>query len=244
MSTKLNQILALEADAKRVAQTAMIQASSILGNDAALSGFTRSYEPLAEDGERLDTQRSIVQHSAPDVLDKLQLELVRLFDLTATKDWANTEARADVVVGDEVLLEKVPTTYLLFLEKQLTELEGFITRLPTLDQAEDWKRSEAQGLWATDPVKTIRAKKTPKVLVKYEPTKEHPAQTEVYYDDIPVGNWTLIKYSGALPVEHALVLLGRVRALKAAVKTAREEANTHPVTDQKVAEKILNHLFG
>ena len=47
--------------------------------------------------------------------------LTRLFDVTLTKDTANCTARADVKIGDSVLLPAVPVTYLLFLEKQLTD---------------------------------------------------------------------------------------------------------------------------
>jgi hypothetical protein len=173
----------------------------------------------------------------------MQGELARLFDLTATKDFANCEAKADVTVDGEKLLEQVPATHLLFLEKQLTELEAFIRRLPTLDQAEHWDRDQAQGLWATRPVETVRTRKVPKNHVLSEATKEHPAQVQVYNEDVPEGRWTLVKFSGALPVPRVQEFLGRVRTLQAAVKTAREEANMHQVTDRKVGEAVFGYLF-
>ena len=44
--------------------------------------------------------------------------------------------------------------------------------------------------WKTDPVRTIRTKKVPRNHVKAEATENHPAQAEVYYEDLPVAYWT------------------------------------------------------
>jgi hypothetical protein len=241
--TKLNQILALEADAKRHAQAAVAQASGTLGNTSLLNGLSRTYQPRQEDDEQLPPESTRVQATAQDVVAAMQSELARLWDLTATKDYANCEAKADVVLDGRTLVEGAPATYLLFLEKQLAELEAFIRRLPTLDQAEKWTYDTAQGLWTTEPVQTVRTKKVPKSHVAYEATKEHPAQVQMYTEDVPAGRWTLIKYSGALPAPRVRELLDRVRALQAAVKTAREEANMHAVTDRKVGDAILGYLF-
>lgn len=49
-----------------------------------------------------------------------------LFDVTATKDWANCEARADVTVDGWVLVSAVPVSCLLFLEKRLTDIYAFV----------------------------------------------------------------------------------------------------------------------
>ncbi|MEL6310420.1 MAG: hypothetical protein AAFQ52_19930, partial [Chloroflexota bacterium] len=83
----------------------------------------------------------------------------------------------------------------------------------------------------------------PRNHVKAEATKEHPAQVEVYYEDIVVGNWQTIKYSGALPASRVAVLKERVRALQEAVKFAREEANSAEVDEQTVGETIFNYIF-
>ena len=61
------------------------------------------------------------QHQAEAVLRSTATALTQLFDVTATKDWANCEARADITVDGRALLRDVPVSYLLFLEKQLTE---------------------------------------------------------------------------------------------------------------------------
>lgn len=129
--------------------------------------------------------------------------LTRLFDVTATKDWANRTAAADVVVDGTVLLPQVPVPYLLFLEKQLTDLHTFVRKLPVLDASEAWNLDPSTDAWKTDPVRTIRTKKVPRNHVKAEATEKHPAQVEVYYEDVPVGYWTTVKFSGALSARRA-----------------------------------------
>jgi hypothetical protein len=170
--------------------------------------------------------------------------LTQLFDVTATKDWANTRARADVVVDGQTLLTQVPATYLLFLEKQLVDLHTFVKKLPVLDAAESWTFDPSADAWATEPVQTAKTKKIPRNHVKAEPTDKHPAQVEVYYEDVVVGYWRTVKFSGALPAQRVNELLARVERLQETVKFAREEANNLEVEDGKVGERIFHYVFG
>ena len=169
--------------------------------------------------------------------------LTRLFDVTATKDWTNCRAKADVVVDGTVLLEQVPATYLLFLEKQLVDIHTFIKKLPILDAAETWAFDDSADCWATEPVQTTRTKKIPRNHVKAEATDKHPAQVEVYYEDVTVGYWRTIKFSGALPARRVNDILMRVERLQEAVKFAREEANNIEAEDHKVGEKVFQYIF-
>jgi hypothetical protein len=92
-------------------------------------------------------------------------------------------------------------------------------------------------------VQTLRTKKTPRNHVKAEATDKHPAQVEVYYEDVTVGYWRTVKFSGALPAQRVNEMLARVERLQDAVKFAREEANNMEVTDQKVGERLLQFIF-
>jgi hypothetical protein len=134
-------------------------------------------------------------------------------------------------------------SYLLFLEKQLTDLHTFVKKLPLLDAAEDWNFDESADYWRTEQVRTIRTKKVPRNHVKAEATEKHPAQVEVYYEDIPVGYWTTVKFSGALPARRVNELIDRVEKLQHAVKFAREEANNLEITDQRVGDVVFSYLF-
>ena len=242
--TKLNQIIAVEKGVKSGALRDLTDAHHVLQKPALLAGISRTYQPKDEDGEVLPPESTRVQVKTEDVLRRTATLLTRLFDVTATKDWANCVARADVVVDGRTLLADVPVSYLLFLEKQLVDLHTFVKKLPLLDAAESWNFEESADYWRTEQVRTIRTKKVPRNHVKAEATEKHPAQVEVYYEDVPVGYWTTVKFSGALPARRVNELLDRVEKLQQAVKFAREEANGRDVTDQLVGDAVFGYLFG
>ncbi|MEU7822570.1 hypothetical protein [Catellatospora sp. NPDC049133] len=240
---KLNQIIAIEKGIKSRSFQDLTEAHHAVQKPALLSGISRTYQAKDEEGEQLPPESTKVQTRAEDVLRQIGTTLSRLFDVTATKDATNCVARADVVVDDRVLLSDVPVTYLLFLEKQLTDLHTFVKKLPVLDAAESWMFSDSADCWSTEPVRTIRTKKVPRNHVKAEATEKHPAQVEVYYEDIAVGYWTTVKFSGALPAKRVSTLLERVEKLQQAVKFAREEANNAEAVDKHVGDRVFGYLF-
>jgi hypothetical protein len=241
--TKLNQIIAIEKGVKADAAGALTRAYHDLQKGALLSGIARSYQPRDDEGEQLPPESTRVQLRTNQVVAEVRKALVRLFDVVATKDDANTAARASIVVDGVTLAKDVPATYLLFLEKQLIDLATFVRKLPTLDPADNWSWNEQQGAYATDPVRTTRTKKVLRNHVKAEATEKHPAQVDVYTEDVIVGYWTTTKFSGAVPASEVAEMLERVSKLTEAVKLAREEANTLTVTDKAVGAALLGYLF-
>ncbi|KAB8161990.1 hypothetical protein FH609_025635 [Streptomyces sp. 3MP-14] len=241
---KLNQIIAVEKGVKSKSYQDVTAAHQRLQKPALLVGIARTYQPKDEEGEQLPPESTRVQVKAEDVLREMATSLTRLFDVTATKDWANCSARADVVVDGRTVVADVPVSYLLFLEKQLAELHGFVKKLPVLDAAETWSLDPSTDWWKTEPVRTIRTRKVPRNHVKAEATEKHPAQVEVYYEDVPIGYWTTVKFSGALAARTVNELLERVEKLQNAVKFAREEANSAEVADRRVGEAVFGYLLG
>ncbi len=240
---KLNQIIAVEKGVKSRSFQELTEAHHTLQKPALLTGIARTYRPKDDEGEALPPESTKVQMKAEEIIQQTAAILTRLFDVTATKDWANNVARADVALDGQPLLTQVPVTYLLFLEKQLVDLHTFVKKLPTLDASETWSFDGAADCWATEPVQTVKTKKIPRNHVKAEATEHHPAQVEVYYEDVAVGYWRTVKFSGALPGKRVSELLDRVERLQQAVKFAREEANNTEVTEQKVGEKVFQFLF-
>jgi hypothetical protein len=193
---KLNQIIAITAGKKSRAQKAITEVHHQLQKSALLDGIARTYRPKDEEGEKFPAERKHVQLKVNDAITKVKDELTELFDVVATQDYANCVAKADVKVDGVVLLEKVPVTYLLFLEKQLVDLNTFVEKLPTLDPAETWKYSAEADCFTSESYETTKTKKVLKNHVKSEATKEHPAQVETYSEDVVVGYWTTTKFSG------------------------------------------------
>lgn len=241
---KLNQIIAVEKGVKSRSFQELTASHHSLQKQGALSGISRTYQPKDEEGERLPPESTKVQVKADEVIRETSRILTKLFDVTATKDWANCTARADVTVDGQTIVTDVPVTYLLFLEKQLVDLHTFVRKLPVLDAAESWTYDGSADCWATEPVQTLRTRKVPRNHVKAEATEKHPAQVEVYHEDVTVGYWRTVKFSGALPASRVNELIDRIEKLQAAVKFAREDANGVEVEDRRVGERVLGYLFG
>lgn len=241
---RLNQIIAIEKGIKSRSVQELAAAQQALQKPALQAGIARTYRPKDEEGEQLPPESNKVQVKAEQVLRQTVEILTKLFDVTATKDWTNCRARADVVVDGQTLLAQVPVSYLLFLEKQLADLQTFIKKLPVLDPAETWAFDPSADCWATEPVQTVRTKKIPRNHVKAEATEHHPAQVEVYYEDVTVGYWRTVKFSGALPASRINELLGRMERLQQAVKFAREEANNTEAEELRVAQRVFQYLLG
>lgn len=240
---KLNQIIAVANGKKSQCQKSLTEVYHKLQKDALLKGIARSYRPKEDDGDKLPTEAKSVQYRVVDALTEARTALTELFDVIATQEYANCEAVGDVKVGDVVVLSKVPVTYLLFLEKQLVDIHTLAEKLPTLDPGEQWQWSDAQNCYATVPAETTRTKKIPRNHVVAEATKEHPAQVQVFTEDVVAGYWSTINYSGAIPEREKHELLQRVRKLQEAVKFAREEANAIPATDRTVSKSVFDFLF-
>ncbi len=241
---KLNQIIAVEKGIKSRSFQELTEAHQALQKPALLAGIARTYRPKDEEGETFPPESTRVQIKAEDIIRQTTDVLTKLFDATAAKDWTNCTAKADVVVDGQTLLTQVPATYLLFLEKQLVDLHTFVKKLPVLDASEAWTFDASADAWATEPVQTVKTKKLPRNHVKAEATEKHPAQVEVYYEDVVIGYWRTVKFSGSLPAQRVNELLDRVQKLQQAVKYAREEANDIEAEEPKVGERIFNYLFG
>lgn len=240
---RLNQIIAVEKGIKSRSVQELATAQQALAKTALLSGIARTYRPKDEDGEQLPPESTKVQVKAEEVIRKTAEILTKLFDVTATKDWTNVQAHADVVVDGQTLLSQVPITYLLFLEKQLVDLQAFIKKLPVLEASETWNFDASADCWATEPIQTLKTKKVPRNHVKAEATEHHPAQVEVYYEDVVVGYWRTVKFSGALPAQRINELLERIEKLSQAVKFAREEANNTEAQQQHIGERLFQYLL-
>ncbi len=240
---KLNQIIAIQAGKKAQAKETLTEAYHQIKKPELLSGLVRTYQPRDEGGEQQPEERKHVQVKVNDLINRVTRDLNEMFDVVATQDSANCQAKADVVVDGRKLLENVPVTHLLFLEKQLVDIRTFVEALPVLDAAEEWEYKPEFDSFVSRSSRSNRTKKVPKSHVKYEATKEHPAQVEMYMEDVWVGTWTTVKFSGAIPAAVRNAMLERLRKLLDAVKAAREDANGQDVRPVKVGAAVLGFIF-
>ena len=217
--------------------------------DGLLKTFIPSAESTDADGrpvasDSFPDEKKKVVYSVKQALKDIKTALSDTLDVTASQDYANCKAKADVVVDGAVVLPQVPVTHLLWLEKQLVDLRTNLNAIPTLDPKEDWAWDSNVSANATQPEFVNKTKKLQKVLVRYPATVEHPAQTEMITEDVVVGKWKTIKYSSAISEDEKRALCCRADKLVEAVKVAREEANQIEVESVSNADKLFSYVFG
>jgi hypothetical protein len=241
---QLSQIVAVEKGLKGRTQRQVTDIYHNLKKRQLFEGLTRTYTPREDGGEQLPPESKHVQNKAPDLLDEAATALKQLFDVVATKENGNRFATGTVRIGDQVIVADVSVPFLLFLGKQLTDWRTEVSAIPVLDPASVWYADgSVNNLFRTDPVETVRSKKIPRNHVKAEATDRHPAQVDVYYEDVPVGTWSKTELSGAVPARRRDELVARADKLLDAVKQAREEANSTEVSQQQVGSDIFAYLL-
>jgi hypothetical protein len=241
---KLNQILAIEKGVKTRVYSEITDLHKATQKPALMNGFHKTSRPKQEEGETYPPEHQRVQYNQEDVIKRVGRILTELFDITATKDFANCSARADIMIDGKPLLRDVPATYLLFLEKQLSDLGTFFTKMIELDAAEDWLADPSSGLYKTEPTQTQRTKKVQRPIVLYDATEHHPAQTQLITEDMVVGHWNTVKFSGGIPMPKKKAILERIEKLSGAVKFAREAANGLEVEHKHTGKEVFDYLFG
>ncbi|HEY1189772.1 MAG TPA: hypothetical protein VGE74_19140, partial [Gemmata sp.] len=230
---KLNQINAVMTARKGEAEKHITEVYKLIQKEQLFTGRERTYRPLDEvNGQKLPPESQRVQQRADDLIRQAREKWTELWNLVLTQDTGNQSAKADIVVDGKAILANVPVTTLLFLDKQVNDLETFVSKLPTPDPAEEWTHDPNSGLLRSKATESVRTSKEPTVIVKYEATKEHPAQTELFTKDVPVGTWTQIVYSGCIGADRKNAILARVRKLQDAIKVAKEQANLLEVERQ------------
>lgn len=214
-----------------------------------VSGRIHVHEPFADDPDgrqqdKLDDKYEKVRTTVPAELDRLRDPFTRYIDTEMALDEANTQARADVRIGDQVLIANVPVTALMWWEKRFAELVSLAKALPVLDPKVRWNPSEREGvLYESDPVQTRSTKRTKVIKPVFQPTEFQAGQFTEHDSDVVSGIWTKIELSGALSSSDKVALVNRLRALQDAVKLARQEANRISVTRQHAGEVLADYIW-
>lgn len=240
---KLAQVVALDSGERSGVQRTLTDLHQKTQNASLFGGTRRLFTKSTEEGDDLPPEAKKVQLTTDEVLTELRKVLTEWWDHVFTKDSGNAKIPATIEVGD-LKIENVPLPTLLWLEDELDKVRKFVDTLPILDPAYSWKYDENEGLFKTEPTQTARTKKTPKVIVKYEATKEHPAQTELVHIDETVGYWENTLLSGAIDGSRKRAILDRVTKLQAAVRMAREEVNSQQIDRREFAKQLFDYIIG
>jgi hypothetical protein len=174
---------------------------------------------------------------------------VKAIDSAHQINVGNTLAKADIALENgETLASKVPATTLLELDKMLTKVKNVLSAIPTLDPAKSFKPdpSREPGVSIAREVTRTRTAKKQKGIVLYDATPEHPAQTQLITEDIPVATVTTQEWSGMITPGAKADLLDRCEILMRAVKAARARANEVEIdlAANRIASSLLDYVLG
>lgn len=207
-----------------------------------------TFQPLAEGAPTTVEAQSEIQSTVAQEVKWFGDMFVKAVDIAHQIDVANLTAKSDVLDEDgTVIIAGIPATSLLQLEKRIREVQVLAQAIPTLDPAKGFTedKNAGKGIYQARPVTGKRTKKVPKVLVKYEATKEHPAQTEVYHEDEPIGTLQQQEWSSMLTPALKSDILDRCDRLIRAIRKARAKANDTETSqgNNKIGKELLDYMF-
>lgn len=242
--SKLFELLAVEGDLRKKAAEATKQAASLFGQPGRFTGQTVSAHVILEGEPELFPESTDVASTVDGELAALAAVFGDYVDVTVQKELTNTGAFADVEIDGAKFLSGLSATALLNLENRIEELFAVYHAIPTLDTVEHWQVDAQRGGFRSDVRSAYRNKKVPRPLVLSEATKEHPAQVQVYTDEIPAYKIEKVIFSGMLTPSDKAERLERLSVLATAVKKARQRANDVEIKPVAVAKKIFDYING
>jgi len=247
--TKLHELLAVSTSVRTQAEKVRTDLIETFRKKQHL--FTeqiKTFQPLDENSAAVTEEVSDLQTTVEKEMRWIAAHLTKAIDVQHKIALANTVARADVVLeSGATILRDMPATSLLELEKSLADVQSLLAAIPTLDPAKGFMQDPNRGVGisvARDIIKD-RTRKETKVLIKYEATKEHPAQTELITQDVVIGKIRQSEWSGMVTPAAKAEILGRVEGLLRSVKQARSRANEVEVTvgEEGLGKALLGYLL-
>ena len=244
MANKLHELLAVEQERKNAASKALKEGVQTFSKKEALfDGMNKRYVAMEEHSEAIPDEVKELTYTVKGYLTDLLQEVQKGIDTHLSKEETNASglAKADLVVEGHNF-GTYSATSLLALEGHLTQLKELYRLIPVLDTARKWQLDTQLGHYAADTEVKFRSIKRPQVIVKYEATDKHPAQTELLHLDIQVGRYETVYTSGRMSLSQKTEVLRRLNALSEAVKVARSKANHAEVVKVDLAGRLFNFL--
>lgn len=244
----LNQVIAVLKGVKSRHASRCNEIHHQLQTPDVLTGQARSYQPRNEGDPVYPGEDKHVQVKAADHLHEMAELTTEMFDAEAALDYANCNAKANVVVDGKTVVENAPATYLIFLEKQLTDLHTTLVKCAVRDPSKVWTADPANRLHKALAIQTFKTTKVevPLMLSAAVPGTNGspglPAQVKTTTKDIVEGTWTTTPMSGAISEADKKQYLDRIQRLIDAVKVAREQANMVDAPAQAVGKRILDFI--
>lgn len=244
---KLHEILAVEGGLDATQRKIVEEARETFGKRA--DHFIASHRALEmfdvnAAGQNAEDHKAMVTTVA-DKLDYVASTVTRYLDVLLQKEATNQHAQADIELDGTILAAKVPVGMLLGLESRLGVMRDMYLAIPTLAPGRHWQTDPATGRGVyldSHPDVKMKTQKTAQHKILVDATKEHPAQVEKWFEDVPVGKITATTWSGMLSPAEKSDILERLDRLMRAVKRARMRANNVDVVPGKIGRRLFDYI--
>jgi len=237
---KLHELLSVEPDLRTEAQKVGDEVRETLADPKRVIGMIRTFHPIVDDEDPEPDERVEMSTTVIGEISRYNLAMGKFIDSTISKEMTNTEASTSLEIGGKAI--DLPATALLNLENRLAEIRKVYASVPVLDPTEIWRYEDDLEVYVSDIRKTFKTRKVPKTHVAYDATTEHPAQVQVYHEDVRVAERETVLYSGALTVARKRELLKRIDDLSKTIKQARQRANDIEVIQIDIADLIFDAI--
>lgn len=244
---KLHELLAIEGDLKGKRDKIREETITIFTKKSAhFDGGIKQLKMFDSDRSQEDfTEETEVTTTVKDKLDCMKEAFIQLFDAKLQKEITNQAAGDNIIIGKDSI-QKLPVTFLLGMETELTRLREVFDLIPTLAPGIKWEKDSDKGKNIFRALTPVIKKKTEKkiVVIPLSPaTKEHKAQVTTVNEERPVGDYILERYSGAITPAQKSEYLARIDKLLIEFKKARQRANDIETSKEQIGEKIFNYIL-
>jgi hypothetical protein len=247
---KLHELLAVEKDLIGKMNKIITEGKETFSKRTDhFSGFHKTLSVFNDEDKDLvgsATERKELVTTVPDKLSYVLSSVQDVVNVRFQKDYANSNAKADIVLDDGTTLAKgIPATTLLTLEDLLREVRIMCDMIPTLEPGIKWVDAPDAGKFVKTtehPEKTLRTKKKTIYVSVAKATDKHPEQIREETVDFNIGEYTTHRFSGRISPAEKVVLLDKIEKLQSAVKKARARANETEVPSVSL-DSLRNYLL-
>jgi hypothetical protein len=249
---ELHELVAVEKDIKTTA-TKIIEETNVTFSKKhqLFNTHSKSYEPLKDgDDDHPDEEKAQPITTIGEKLSYFEKQIAKMFDVILQKESANANAFANIIVKTEedeeiILAEKVPVSALVQLENHFELIRSKVYDvIPTLDPTKNWEKDDAAGIgkYKTPPTSKQRTNKIAKPLVLHPGTEKHAPQVQLVNEDVPVGNWITVYFSGTISPAEKSIMLSRLDLVLGAIKKARSRANKTEVKSLYIGKRLFKFI--
>lgn len=248
---KLHELLAVDKDAETLFKRIINETEKTFTHKMEhFRGMLKTLEMVDEErqfeADALKESKNLVT-TVPEKLEYTLGPVIDYINIQSQKELTNQSACADVIIDGQVILQEVPATTLLTLEKIFTRVRGTFAKIPTLDPAIDWiedNTAEKPGVYkAVEPEIRNKTEKTSEFKVIVQPTEKHPAQVKEVIEDNVIGRYITKRTSGMITPFQKSQYLRKIEKLLRAFKQARTRANNIDVVNKQIGADIIDYIM-